>query len=859
MFLDVPAKLSTTFSGQELTLESGLLARQATASVVGTLGKTTIMANVVVGKKTDYDYFPLQVIFEEKLYASGKIHGSRFIKREGRPSENAILTGRMIDRSLRSLFDDNIRSEIQVVVTALSIDEVNQPDTLAVLVASTALKMATDEFLGPVACTRIGLQINDKTPIVEELLNNLDLATSFEDIQPNLAKISELLDSKNGEETLVRDVAKKINQKNSDWVKEFSRLYNSTKKLNPAQLLEKYPVLANYLINPTYNEQTTSLLDLAVSGTKNSIVMVEAGSQILPEKFINQGFELCLPAFEALNSFQGEFLDLAKSLNLCQNVALEKKTIEPKYTHYWESHLPEIEAILYSRLPKTEKDKELKNYTNLHLNHLALLQKLKIDNNLGTIEDLRTFLITHDSDTLNAQHSQILDNKDFNLSISQTILGFLENLTEKDKLESVKNYLLEGFSKQVKEMVKEKILEEERRIDGRHLDEIRKITCQVDVLPCVHGSSLFSRGETQVLNVLTLGTLRDAQLLDDMEDFEENKKRYIHHYNFPPYSVGETGRYGAPGRREIGHGALAEKALLPVLPKEEVFPYTIRLVSECLGSNGSTSMASTCSSSLSLMTAGVPISAPVAGIAMGLVMVEGGANYKILTDIQGLEDHYGEMDFKVTGTKEGITAIQLDNKVAGLTPRILVEALEKSRIARNQILDKMIHLISEPKASISATAPGVEIIDIPADRIGEIIGPSGKNIKAIISKYQVEIDIDDVSGKTFIYSKNKTNSEQAKAYILANFKEYQRGESVLGKVFRIEAYGAFVKLLDEGGNETAKEGLIHISAISKARIKDVNDYVKLGDTLDCKVLEINEKGQISLELTTRFESLEAKA
>ncbi|MEI6729358.1 MAG: polyribonucleotide nucleotidyltransferase [bacterium] len=851
MFLQVPAVLDTDFHGQKLHLESGLLAQQATASVLASIGETTVMVNVVVGKPTTMDYFPLQVIYEEKMYASGKINGSRFVKREGRPSENSILTGRMIDRSLRSLFDSHIRSEIQVIITVLSLDEINPPDLIGVLAASTALKLATDAFLGPVSSIRVGLSqkhIGDKW--VKDVEGELVSSSEFGELKDFLVKVSQSLDAKNEtNKNYLREIARKVANRNPEWSSEFSDLYKLTTKLSAKEVQSKYPTERQVLINPSYLAQTESLVDLVVSGDGVNIMMVEAGAQIIDEHEMGHCLDVASEELKFLTAFQTEFLKIAQAKGLVKNIPVTAVTPDPKYKNYWESFLGELEVGLYLQGTKDERNQAMKEFKDRHFSNFKALGTLQKKEKFVTIDEIRSYLILHAKDVIHPEVSDIVGEKGMNLEIAQTILSLVED--DLSGLDSVQKEVEAALEEVIKEMVKAKILEEEKRLDGRRIDEVRKITCQVDVLPRVHGSSLFQRGETQVLNILTLGTLRDAQTLDNMEDFEEGSKRYIHHYNFPSYSVGETGRYGSPGRREIGHGALAEKALLPVLPTEEEFPYTIRLVSECLGSNGSTSMASTCSSTMSLLAAGVPIKDMVAGVAMGLVLNTETGDFKVLTDIQGAEDHNGDMDFKVTGTADGITAIQLDNKVAGLTAKILKQALIEAKSGRLHILGKMQEVITKPRENIAATAPGVTIIDIPFEKIGEVIGPSGKNIKALIAQYEVEIDIADDSGKTYIYSKNQANSEAAKNAILAIVKDFEAGDEVQGRIFRIEAYGAFVKIMIDG-QETPKEGLIHISNLAARRLKTVDEVVKIGDVLDCKVFEVNDKGQIGLVLKTKF-------
>ncbi|MEM1311915.1 MAG: polyribonucleotide nucleotidyltransferase [Patescibacteria group bacterium] len=745
MFSDVPVSHSLQYEDTQITLQTGLLAQQANCAVLATMGETTVLAAVVIGKETKSDYFPLQVIYEERLYASGKIKGSRFIKREGKPSENAVLTGRMVDRSLRSLFDKNTRSEVQVVITVLSVDEIYPPDTLAVLAASAALNISTTSFKGPVSSVRIG-QVDG----------------------------------------------------------------------------------AN-VVSPSYPQMQNSTLDMVVSGEGYNIMMVEAGASIVDESVLNDSLDLANKNLLTLTNFQSEFVTKALQTLDVSQVELVVKQVDQKYHNYWLNFKSDLEKVLFAVTTKNEKAKALNEYTNYHTKTIQQLSDLA----LPLADEL-------DSDFKQKLTDIAIINDEVDSDIANLLLSLFSSFSE---LSVLKNLLEEALNTLIQKIVKENILQQEKRLDGRGLDEVRKIICQVRTLPRTHGSSLFMRGETQVLNVLTLGTSRDAQLLDDMEDFEEQTKRYIHHYNFPAYSVGETGRYFGPGRREIGHGALAEKALLPVLPSEQEFPYTIRLVSECLGSNGSTSMASTCASTLSLMQAGVPIKEMVAGIAMGLVIDSNTGAFKVLTDIQGSEDHYGDMDFKVAGTEAGITAIQLDNKASGLTVHILKVALLEAKVGRLYILDRMREVMSSPNQEISIYAPGVEVIDVPYEKIGDVIGPSGKVIKGIISKYQVDVDIEDNTGKTFIYGKDREQVAQAKSHILKMIRDYTKGDLVNGKVFRIETYGAFVKI-----DETDKEGMIHISQMSNKRVAKVEDVVKLGQEITAKVVDVNDKGQISLSL-----------
>ena len=932
MFINPPLRLETIFNGQKLILESGLLALQATSSVVATIGETTIMANVVVGKPADTDYFPLQVIYEEKMYASGKIRGSRFEKREGKPSDQAVLTGRMIDRSLRSLFDENCRNSVQVIITVLSLDEINPPDTLGVIAGSVALAMATPDFGGPVSSVRIGLSDNNNNP-------------------------SQQVDS--------HLISGKISSK-------------------------------EFLINPNYQEMAISQLDLVVSGDGTNIMMVEAGANIIDEITMGECLEIANQNLKTLTDFQNKFLSEAKAKGLSKQIALKSQKISKEYYSYWANFVHQIENIMFAMGSKEEKNKNLMDFEKHHKHAMNLAIGYKLH--------------------LNAEKRIELES--FDPSIAQTILNLVET---KIDLYSAESDLFKAFHSTVKQIVKNNILYHQKRVDGRKLDETRDISCQIDILPRVHGSSLFNRGETQVMNILTLGTLRDAQTLDGMEEFAEIEKRYIHHYNFPAYSVGETGRYGSAGRREIGHGALAERALLPVLPTQEEFPYTMRLVSECLGSNGSTSMASTCGSSLSLMAGGVPIKDVVGGVAMGLIMeklennlgdlsellietdrlimkisevteaqeinheftpdittymypsnvglngtkeyllktiedakqsinfdcgiylkngefvgrgcfyfkkdgaielgiwikksahnnkygqeavlglkkwLETNAKYsylkypfdranigsqkiaeaiggqyfseyktpnqdgskildiieyrvagnfipkfEVLTDIQGLEDHHGDMDFKVTGTSTGITAIQLDNKVAGLTVDILKQALVRAKVGRIHIIDVMKKCIDTPRPNISQYAPIVMKLTVPLNKIGDVIGTGGKIIRALEEKFGTDIDLENETGVTCIYGSNIESVEACKNYILSLIKTYSIGDKVSAKVIKTLPFGAVAQI-----DGTTKEGMIHISKLANHRVEKVEDIINLGDIRDAKIYEIKDNGNIGLSL-----------
>ncbi len=843
------------FNNQKLTLETGFLAQQASSNVVATIGETTVMANVVIGSESQSDYFPLQVVYEEKLYASGKIHGSRFIKREGRPSENAILTGRMVDRSLRSLFDPSIRNEIQVIITILSVDEVNPPDTLAVLAGSTALGLCNflseasqNIYAGLVSSVRVGLIKESLAQLWNKKLENLvEQADSFSDLQDILIQVSQTLNIQDQRDKLgIKEIANKLGAKNIQWAKDFNELYKKTHRLNSREIESNFPTDFKLLINPSYIDQEESLVDLVVSGDGHNIMMLEAGAKIVSEEKLGECLDIANSELSKLTNFQHEFLDKAKSLGIVKDFWLTLSIPEEKFSQYWLQFQSDLELTLYYPGTKLERKQKIEELKQKHFRILKALQVLVEIKEFSNTKQINEFLVTNSSDAIHAEFSDVLGEEGFNLMIAQNLVQLVEdsNLSE---LINIQSELEKGLEIITKKIVQRKILTEEKRVDGRSLDEVRSILIEINPLPRVHGSSLFQRGDTQVLNILTLGTFRDAQLQDDMEDFQENTKRYIHHYNFPKYSVGETGRYGAPGRREIGHGALAEKAILPVIPDDEEFPYTIRLVSECLGSNGSTSMASTCASCLSLMAGGVKLKAPVAGVAMGLVLDQDSGNFKVLTDIQGVEDHLGDMDFKVTGTEDGVTAIQLDNKVSGLTPQILKQALSEAKKGRLFILNEMKKVISESRPQISKNAPKVMVTQVPLDKIGEVIGPNGRTVKGIVQKYEVEVEIDDKTGKTFVFGKDYEKTTKAKELIERVALGYKIGDQVEAEVFRIESYGAFVKI-----EESGKEGLIHVSNLQEGRTEKVTDILNIGDRVLTEVKEINEKGQINMKLITKL-------
>jgi polyribonucleotide nucleotidyltransferase len=687
-----PAIFETMLAGRKLILEVGKFAGQANGSVMVRYGDTVVLATAVASKEPrDTDFFPLTVNYEERLYAVGKIPGG-FIKREGRPSEKAILASRLIDRPIRPLFDEGFRHEVQVVTTVMSVDQDCSSEIAALIGASAALSISDIPFKGPIGGVVVGR------------------------------------------------------------------------------------VDGNFVINPTVEQMEKSEMHLVVAGTKDGINMVEAGSDEIPESVILEGILFGHEVIKQLVAFQEE---IVKQVGL-----------------------PKMETELYQVDESVDK----------------------------RVRELATSAIIDAVQVTEKQARQdALDNVK-----EQVAQQLAQEMTEEEYAEK-ENDIFYVFDQIVKEEVRRLILEEEKRPDGRKYDEIRPLSSEIDILPRTHGSGLFKRGQTQVLSVCTLGALGDVQILDGL-DLEESK-RFMHHYNFPPFSVGEAKPIRAPGRREIGHGALGERALEPVIPSEEVFPYTIRLVSEVLESNGSTSQASICASTLALMSAGVPIKAPVAGIAMGLV--KEGDRVVVLTDIQGMEDHLGDMDFKVAGTRKGVTALQMDIKIEGINKEILERALDQARKARLFILDHMAKVISEPRKELSPYAPKILTLRIHPDKIRDVIGPSGRVINKIIEETGVKIDIEQ-DGRIYIASPDPKQNERAKQIIEDLVREVVVGETYLGKVKRVEKYGAFVELFP------GKEGLVHISQLDINRVGKVSDVVKVGDSIMVKVTEIDDQGRINL-------------
>lgn len=686
------------FCGRGITVETGEIAKQADGAVIIRYGDTVTLSTACASNqaKEGIDFFPLTVSFEEKLYSVGKIPGG-FLRREGRPSEHATLTARMIDRPIRPLFAEGFRNEVQVVNTVLSVDQDASPEMAAMFGASLALCISDIPFNGPIAGVKVG-RINGEL-----------------------------------------------------------------------------------VANPTVAQMEESDIDLTVAGTAQALNMVEAGAKEVSEEDMLAALMFGHEQIKKLCAFQEEIVAACGK---------EKREIE----------LYAVDETI---------DREVRaNFEAQIRAAVSIKEKLE---RYGKIDDLTD------------EAAEMIANKEYE--------------SEKDQNNAVKQAREICRSIEADE-VRRLIIEDKVRPDGRQIDEIRPLNSQVDLLPRVHGSALFTRGETQVLSTTTLGALNDNQIIDDLTVVDS--KRFMHHYNFPPYCVGETGRMGNPGRREIGHGALGERALAQVLPSVDEFPYTIRTVADVMESNGSSSQASICAGTMSLMAAGVPIKAPVAGIAMGLIMDDNSGKYTVLTDIQGMEDHFGDMDFKVAGTKNGITALQMDIKVTGITKNIFEEALAQAHKARLEILDNMLACIPCPREQLSPYAPKIAMMNIDPDKIKDVIGPSGKMINEIIAQCDnVKIDIDD-DGKVVIYHNDYDTIEKAKQMISDIVRVAKVGDVYAAKVVRLEKFGAFVNLF---GNT---DGLLHISKISHHRVDKVEDVLKLGDIIDVKVTEIDNKGRINV-------------
>jgi len=702
-------------NGKELGVKINDLAGQTNGSCLVRYGDTVVMATAVMGgEREGQDFFPLTVDYQEKFYAAGKILGSRFMRRENRPSDEAILTARLIDRIIRPRFPKDFKKEVQVIITCLSWDGENDPDVLGIIAASIALSISDIPWNGPTAALRIGKK---------------------EDIK-------------------------------------------------------------DFILNPTYEEREESKLDLVFATAPSDkgdsgllINMIEAEGKEVDEELICQAYQWSLPYFEKLFDFQNQIIKKSAKEKLKEAEPIKEEGLEL-----------EIKEFLSGKMEKAIYEEK----------GMEGVDKLR--------EDLALFIE--------------------------------EKYSEDPGKENKAKYALSFFEEELDKTIRKNIIQrasgEERRPDGRKIDEVRAISCDVSFLPRTHGSGVFQRGKTKSLSILTLGSPRDSKLIEGMEFI--GKKRFMHHYNFPPYSVGEVRPLRGTGRREIGHGMLAEKALVNLIPNVDDFPYTLRIVSEILSSNGSSSMASVSSSSLALMDAGVPIKRLATGIALGLVTDPEEPSvsesfqknkYRILTDIQGPEDHYGDMDFKVAGTKKGITAIQMDVKIAGISEKVLKEALKRAKEARLHILEKMEQTISKPRESLSPWAPRIYIIQIKPEKIGEVIGSGGKTINEIIETCGVSIEIED-SGKVFITAEEEESAKKAIAWIENITREVQVGEIFQGKVKRIVDFGAFVEVLP------GQEGLVHISRLAPFHVKKVEDIIKVGDTISVKVISIDEQGRINL-------------
>ena len=685
----------TTFAGRPLVVEIGQVAKQANGAAVIRYGESTVLSAAVMSKKMSTgDFFPLQVNYEEKMYAAGKFPGG-FNKREGRPTTDATLTARLIDRPIRPMFAEGFRNEVQVINTVLSYDEDASAPMAAMFGSSLALSISDIPFNGPIA----GVQV---------------------------AYID-----------------------------------------------------GEFIINPSAEQKEASLLELTVAGTKEAINMVESGAKELSEDIMLEALLKGHEAVQELIAFQEEIVAAVGK----EKAEVELLQVDPELQ-------AEIIAAYNADLQKAVQVEEKKARE-------AATEAVK----------------------------------------EEVTAVYEERYADDENYETIMRDVAEILEQMEHAEVRRLITEDKIRPDGRRVDEIRPLDAEIDFLPKIHGSGLFTRGQTQALSVLTLAPMGETQIIDGLGD--EYKKRFLHHYNFPQFSVGETGRYGAPGRREIGHGALGERALAQVLPSLEEFPYAIRLVAEVLESNGSSSQASICAGTLALMAGGVPIKAPVAGIAMGLI--SDGSNYTILTDIQGLEDHFGDMDFKVAGTREGITALQMDIKIEGITPQILKEALAQAKKARFEILDLIEATIPAPRTHLAPTAPKIDTIKIDVDKIKVVIGKGGETIDKIIEEIGVKIDIDD-EGNVSIYSSDQAAIDRAKEIIAGLVREAKVGEVYHAKVVRIEKFGAFVNLFDK------TDALVHISEIAWTRTANVSDVLEVGDEVDVKVIKVDDKGRVDASM-----------
>lgn len=693
--MDTIIKKSMSLAGRELSIETGHLAKQASGAVLVRYGDTVVLVTATTSKepREGVDFFPLTVDYEEKMYAVGKIPGG-FLRREGRATEAATLSARLIDRPIRPLFPKGYRCDVQIVATVLSVEADNEPDMCAMIGASAALHLSSAPFMGPIAGVSVGL-IGDE-----------------------------------------------------------------------------------FIINPTETQRAESRMHLSVAGTFDAIMMVEAGAKEVPEEQMLDAIMFGHEEIQRIVAMIEEFRADALAAGIAQN----KIDVEP--IELPEDIVADVEATAHDELKEA----------------LQIVNKQARDEAVSAVKD-------------------------------KAVEALIEKYPEQEE------DLRAALEAMMKQIVRKLITLEHKRPDGRAITEVRPLTCEVDLLPRAHGSAVFTRGQTQIMSVTTLGSLRDNQLLDGIENVES--RRYLHHYNFPPYSVGETRPMRGPGRREIGHGALARRALEPVIPSEEEFPYTIRVVSEAIESNGSTSMGSVCGSTLSLMAAGVPIKKPVSGVAMGLIRE--GDEFVVLTDLQGLEDALGDMDFKVAGTKDGVTALQMDIKISGINRAILKQALAQAYDGRMFIMDAMLAAIPAPRTELSPYAPRVLQMKIDVDKIKDVIGSGGKTIKKIIELTGVEIDVEE-TGVVHILSVDADAAARAQKMIEDIVREPEVGEIYEGPVVKIMDFGAFVNILP------GKDGLVHISQLAKKRVNKVEDVVKVGDIVRVKLVEIDKQGRLNLSM-----------
>lgn len=693
--MDTIIKKSMSLAGRELSIETGHLAKQASGAVLVRYGDTVVLVTATTSKepREGVDFFPLTVDYEEKMYAVGKIPGG-FLRREGRATEAATLSARLIDRPIRPLFPKGYRCDVQIVATVLSVEADNEPDMCAMIGASAALHLSSAPFMGPIAGVSVGL-IGDE-----------------------------------------------------------------------------------FIINPTEAQRAESRMHLSVAGTFDAIMMVEAGAKEVPEEQMLDAIMFGHEEIQRIVAMIEEFRADALAAGIAQN----KIDVEP--IELPEDIVADVEATAHDELKEA----------------LQIVNKQARDEAVSAVKD-------------------------------KAVEALIEKYPEQEE------DLRAALEAMMKQIVRKLITLEHKRPDGRAITEVRPLTCEVDLLPRAHGSAVFTRGQTQIMSVTTLGSLRDNQLLDGIENVDS--RRYLHHYNFPPYSVGETRPMRGPGRREIGHGALARRALEPVIPSEEEFPYTIRVVSEAIESNGSTSMGSVCGSTLSLMAAGVPIKKPVSGVAMGLIRE--GDEFVVLTDLQGLEDALGDMDFKVAGTKDGVTALQMDIKISGINRAILKQALAQAYDGRMFIMDAMLAAIPAPRTELSPYAPRVLQMKIDVDKIKDVIGSGGKTIKKIIELTGVEIDVEE-NGVVHILSVDADAAARAQKMIEDIVREPEVGEIYEGPVVKIMDFGAFVNILP------GKDGLVHISQLAKKRVNKVEDVVKVGDIVRVKLVEIDKQGRLNLSM-----------